>query len=175
MLWAVCFKLEPRTFTQSSILHKSVRGKQPMTRSTCRKQRALIWDKTRDTNICGEGEILAEPGPKRHMYVVQGKVLNIFYVRWRGTDTLREMWLTDWTLRKPKRREGLRAAAVLLGASADGGAVYMMVGSERTAAEGDFSESRSGITEAFPVHIITHAFRGRVGGGGGGLPISQQL
>lgn len=54
---------------------------------------------------------------------------------------------------------------MLLGASVDGGAAYKMVGSDRTGAEGDCSESRSGITEAFPVHIITHAFRGRVVGG----------
>lgn len=38
------------------------------------------------------------------------------------------------------------------------------------------SESRSGITEAFPVHIITHAVRGRVAGGvgwGGSSPHSN--
>lgn len=35
---------------------------------------------------------------------------------------------------------------MLLGASVDGGAAYKMVGSERTGAEGDSSESRSGIT-----------------------------
>lgn len=49
-----------------------------------------------------------------------------------------------------------------MGASVDGGAASKMVGSEMTGAEGDSSESRSGITEAFPAHIITHAFRGRV-------------
>lgn len=54
---------------------------------------------------------------------------------------------------------------MLLGASVDGGAANKMVDSDRTGAEGDFLESRSGITEAFPVHIITHAFRKRVDGG----------
>lgn len=39
-----------------------------------------------------------------------------------------------------------------------------------TAADGDSSESRSGITEAFPLHVIAHAFRGRVVGGWGEAP-----
>lgn len=65
--------------------------------------------------------------------------------------------LTGLTIGKPQRGEGLQAAEALLGASVDEVAPSWTVCSERTGAEGDSPESRSEITEAFPVHIITHA------------------
>lgn len=65
--------------------------------------------------------------------------------------------LTDLTIEKPQRGEGLQAAEALLGVRVDEGTLSYTVCSERSGAEGDSPESKSEITEEFPVHIIMRA------------------
>lgn len=77
---------------------------------------------------------------------------------------------TDWTIGKPERW-GMSAgsSSVTRGKWRRGEprkTWSVQRGRERNG-NSSSPESRSGITEAFPVHIITHAFRGRVAGGGG--------